>query len=91
MQLPDVVHDTEQLPLSVDLVFSSEREAVQSKARGDVAEHRLHRAQPSSVDMSSLWAVDLALHAVDGPLRSRFGPAAVEKMDLPWAFLIRSL
>ena len=63
-QLLDVVDQAVELPLRVDLVPTAQREPVQAFVVPDVAEHRLDGGEPPAIAVTTLRAVDLALHAL---------------------------
>ena len=63
-QLLDVVHQTVKLPLRIDLGSPSEREAVELFVVPQIAEHRLHRGEASTVLHASFRAVDADFHLV---------------------------
>ena len=63
-QLLDVVYQAVKFPLRIDLLLSSEREAVELLVVPDVAEHRFHRSKAPSVFCLPFRAVDTSLHLV---------------------------
>ena len=65
-QLLDVVHQTEELPLRVDLAPSSQGEPIQPLVATDVARHRLDGGKAPAVATPTLRAIDLALHSCGG-------------------------
>jgi len=77
--LLDVVHQTIELPLRVDLSSRAQREALQSAAC-EVSKDGFHRARPSGVDGTSWWRVDFRLHGLG--VRMAFMEFALEESDL---------
>jgi hypothetical protein len=61
-QLFDVVHETKQLPLRVDLRAATQGEAIQSLVIPYVAKHRLHRREPLRILRATLGRVDTRAH-----------------------------
>ena len=48
-QLLDVMDEAEELPLCIDLLLTSEREAIEPLVVPDIAEHRFNRGKTLSV------------------------------------------
>ena len=48
-QLLDVMDEAVQLPLGIDLLLTSEREAIEPLVVPDIAEHRFNRGKTLSV------------------------------------------
>src|SRR5262249_45996667 len=66
-QLFDVVHQAVELPLSVDLLHPTQREAIQTLFVAQVGEHRFHVGEAAGDQLLAWSAIDLALHDVAGP------------------------
>ena len=81
-ELLDVVHKAEELPLRIDFGFSSQGEAIEPLVVSDVAEHRLHRREASSVEHLARGRIDAFLHSVGVTLRRGRG-LALEERHLP--------
>jgi hypothetical protein len=60
-----VVDHANQLPLTVDLLFSSQTKSLESYTAGDISEYRFNSAQSLAVDMPSHGTVDLLFHLLD--------------------------
>jgi len=63
-QLLDVMNKTEELPLRVDLLLTSEREAIESLVVPDVSEHRLNGGEASPVQGFAFRTVDRSFHKI---------------------------
>ena len=68
-QLLDVMDETEEFPLRIDLLLTTQREAIESLVVAQIAEHRFHGGKALSVAFSSLFAVDALAHALGVGLR----------------------
>ena len=66
-QLLDVVHQTEQPPLSVDLVIATQGEAAETLVVSQIAEHWLDRCEALSVLRAPILAVDAFAHQSGKP------------------------
>ena len=80
-QLLDVVGETVELPLAIDLSSSPQREAIQLLVVSQVAEHRFHRGEAPGDHLFSEVAVDSHLHPVGVAFVSR--AFALEEGYLP--------
>ena len=58
----DVVHQTIELPLPVDLGSPAQREAIELLVVAQIAEHRLHRREAPAVTRSALGTVNALTH-----------------------------
>lgn len=87
-QLLDVVHQAVELPLRIHLLLPSQGEAVELFVMPQIAEHRFHRGEASSVLCASCRAVDAGFHFVGEAclLPRRLAP---EERDLPGLGLAR--
>ncbi len=65
MDLADIVNQSEQPPLYIHFQFGTYSEAVHALVHTDVGKDRLDKAQPSGIDLLSLFGIDLCLHLVD--------------------------
>lgn len=86
-QLLDVVDQTVERPLRVDLASAAQREAIQPLVVTEIAEHRLDGGEPSAIVTAALGAVDLAPHLAGGRFRGirRLAP---EERHLPAGGLV---
>lgn len=62
LHFTDVVHQAEEQPLRIHFLSATQTKSIQSMRVADIAEHRLNRAESSTVLMATLIRVDLALH-----------------------------
>src|SRR5712691_365517 len=88
-QLLDVVHQTEELPLRIDLGLSSQREAVEPLVVADVAKHRLHSSEALAVARATLGRIDEISHPL-GVTLGRARRLALEERHLPCLGFLRS-
>jgi len=87
-QFFDVVHQTVELPLRVDLLLPAQREAIEPLVVPQVAEHRLDGGESAAVQRTSARRIDGPPHALAGAFRAGVGLAAKEA-DLPRLRLLR--
>ena len=78
-QLLDVLHETEEFSLPVDLLPTAEREAIQSLVRAEVAKHRFHSGEPPGMTRPLLGLVDPPVHARPVRVQTRRGLARKER------------
>ena len=81
-QLLDVMDEAEELPLGIDLLLTSEREAIEFLVMPDIREHRFNRGKTLSVSPSAFLAVEGLFHQVDIAHPRCVGFPA-EEADLP--------
>ena len=86
-QFLDVVYQAIQLPLPIDLFFSSEREAVELFVVAQVTEDGFHCGEAPAVPDAAFRAVYAPLHLVGMTLVLSL---AKEEGDLPYLGLVRS-
>ena len=63
-QFLDVMDEAEELPLRIDLLLTSEREAIESFVMPDISEHGLNRRKASPVQGLTFRAVDRPFHEI---------------------------
>src|SRR2546423_191792 len=79
--LLDVVYETEQVPLRVDLREATQREPIHALVVADVGGHRLNRADALAVQLSALGRIDGPLHQLGGFMWTGLPPG--EERHLP--------
>ncbi len=82
--LPDVVNQTVEGPLNVDLGSTSQGEVIHSFARSDISEHRFHDTKTFAVGLAPLRRIDLLLHLI---YEASGSPTDVN-VDLPCSCLL---
>lgn len=88
LNLAEVMHQTVEQPLGIDLGFASQRKAIEALGRTQVREHGLDGGQAALVDLFAFERVDLALHpGGEGLARVRRAPA--EEYHLAYPGLLR--
>ena len=87
-QLLDVMDEAEELPLGIDLLLTSEREAIEPLVVPDIREHRFNRGKTLSVSPSAFLAVEGLFHQVD-IVRLRYIGFPAEEADLSDFRLLR--
>lgn len=61
----NIMDQSEQFPLNIDLPFSAKGEAIQTLVNPDVGKDRLHDRQTSGIDLPARGRVDLVFHGID--------------------------
>ena len=89
MNLGQVVQHRHQLPLTINLIPSSQAEPSQADILPQVAEDRLDDPQALTVDVASVGGVDLLFHANERIVIC-LGEDLLHDIDLPGAFLFRA-
>ena len=72
MDLFQVMNDTEQIPLAVDLVAATESKSVQPHNPADVGKGRFRYCQSHGIHGSAHRRINLALHLLDAGVLSFF-------------------
>lgn len=89
-ELLDVVHEAEELPLSVDLHSPAQREAIESLVVSQIPEDWLYGREALAVARSTLWGVEAPLHPI-GVALSCIAGSAMEEGHLTHHDLLRRL
>lgn len=63
--LEQLVNQCDEIPLPVDLLFAPQGKSLEPHSMGDVPEYRLYSTESLAIDVTTLFAVDLALHLLD--------------------------
>ena len=63
-QLLDVVDQTEELPLRIDLLLAAQREPIEPLVVSDVAEHGFYGGEAPAIEHASALRIDGLLHEV---------------------------
>jgi len=63
-QLLDVMNKAEELPLRIDLLLASEREAIEPLVVPDVSEHRFNGSEASPVQGPAFRTIDRSFHEI---------------------------
>jgi len=88
VNLEDVVHHGHQFPLAVDLLLSSEGEALDADGLAEIAEDRLDDAESPTVDVPAKGGVDLLSHPFErSVLALALRQGFEQDVDLTGAFL----
>ena len=86
----DVVDQAVELPLGIDLLSASEREAVQALVVADIAKDRFHRGKALAVLLPACFTVDGAFHPLGVAFFCRVSLALVESDLTHFGFLGRT-
>ena len=68
------MNDAIQQPLTSDLYFTPQGEAIHTLVAANVGKHRLHGTESLAIDKTAIGAIDLALHFVRIGLATGLGP-----------------
>ena len=63
-QLLDVMNETEELPLRIDFLLTSERESIEAFVVPNVPEHRFNGGETSPVQGFAFRAIDRPFHEI---------------------------
>jgi hypothetical protein len=69
LQFPNIMYQTEQLPLALHLLLAPQAEPPQALVAGQIAKHRFYHTHAFAVDRLAFFTVDSVLH----PVRVRCG------------------
>ena len=61
----NIVDESKQLPLDIDLALLAEGEMIQALVNSDVGKDRLNNSEASGIDPPSRDRVDLMFHGID--------------------------
>ena len=65
MDFTNIVDESKQLPLDIDLGFRANGEVIQSFLYAEIGKNRLDDRQPPGIDLPAFWGVDAVFHLLD--------------------------